>query len=975
MKEKGYFRKYWIAIGITMLVGLSALIFCFTLIQNISKEMRESATSNLLNTTKVIERTLAKHIEKDFESLHIIGEIYKNDAEFLAAGMHALQETMSIEWIGISDREGNVTDSYNTGLQIEDIPGISGWMQGAKGYSDAYFGDSGRLQTTLWTPIYEEDTYIGTIFGTVILSKYYSGDVFTFYEGAGRTYLIDGSNGSWILRSMGADGTLQYTEDIYALLMNSDNQQADVDAFQQAIEQKQVGTAVFNFNEETSYVCFMPLVMSEDWYVITVIANDVLLKESAHVKQMIQFIFLIICCTIAFVAIALAFWQIKRAKVKEADEREKLFANISANIDSAFLIYDKASQKTVFVSENVKRLLGLAREQLKTDAGYLFDWCSISKSDTQRIAFLNGTLTTPDIKEVWIKDELGYPTRCIRLELIPADLGQEIIVLSDITKDKDIQTSLMDAMKQVETASKAKNDFLSAISHDIRTPMNGIVGMTTIAQANLHKPKKVEDCLTKILEASQHLLLLVNEVLDMSQMESGEMELAHNQFNLAEALQTVIDMNYQGILKYHHDVNVRIYAMEHEHVIGDELRLQRIITNLLSNAIKYTPEHGLITLTLKEKASKIKGYGYYELMVKDNGIGMSKAFLERLYEPFEREEDVRTSRIQGTGLGMAIVKNMVSLMMGDIHVETEKGEGTTFWVRFYLQHDYQIEKEEVPVTLPILVYNEDMEAADVLVDMLQAIGMEAERANHMEDAIEKMKQREQIEQPYAALIYVENLLTSNSLDHVAQFHKQIQKQGTLIIYAAYDWQNIEESARDAGVDAFISKPIYKQKLQECLQDLQASITMKKKEVQIHDMQIPKGKKVLLAEDNDLNIEIAKELLHMLSIEVECAKNGKIAVEMFANNAAGTYDAILMDIQMPLMNGYEAAKAIRSMQREDAASIPIIAMTADAFHKDIQATFAAGMNEHIAKPISIKIFTEVLARYLHAENGHMQEAEK
>lgn len=829
-RERLYHRRNIVACILAVLVMLAALFFCFSGMNNINLHMNESATSNLLNTTRVIEGNLENYFEKDFESLSIVGEIYKSGTLKENGELEALCSTMGFERIGI--------------VNAPDLPEQNQWNPGERGYSDAYFGESGRLQTTLWVPFYRGGTFAGVVYGDILLTKYYSANVFTFYDGDGRTYLFDGTDGSWILKSLGRDGTTGRSEDIYSLLLRSGNSSEEVLEFRQAVEARKTGTAAFFFNDEQSYICFMPLSSSPDWYVATVIGRDTLLKESNQVRRMIQMILLVFCSVLLILAVAFVKWQGRMTKIREANYREAMFDNISSNIDSVFLIYEKESKKTVFVSDNVNRLLGLERNWLRKDAGNLFEWCGIGPADPDRSAFLNGTLERSVIREACVENEMGIKSRYIRLELIPADLGQEIAVLTDVTKDKDMQDSLLDAMRHAEAASQAKNDFLSAMSHDIRTPLNGVMGMTAIAGAHLDDQNRVKDCLAKINDASEHLMHLINEVLDMSRIESGKMELSEEPFNLLELIRTVLNMNYPGIKEKNHVIKTSIHSIEHENVIGDSMRLQRIVSNLISNAIKYTPDHGRITLSLQEKPAVISGYGCYELIVEDNGIGMSREFIQRAFEPFEREEDVRTSKVQGTGLGMSIVKNIVALMMGDIRIESEKGIGSKVFVTVNLKLD-----------------------------------------------------------------------------------------------------------KDKGE----AQPGQVQESLEACQEITGG-------------GIPDGKRILLAEDNELNREIAVEFLQILGVDTDTAEDGAEAAALFARSNPGAYDLIIMDIQMPGMNGYEASKAIRSMDRPDSRRIPIVAMTADAFAQDIQAARMAGMDAHLAKPVSMERLEQMLIRFLSGQEG-------
>lgn len=964
--------------GLSLAAILSVLIFCFFLVRSINSKMNESATSNLLNTTRVIEDTMEGLIAKDLDSLAAVGELYKSGDQPKSEQLQALCNALDFDWLSIADRQGSCTDSLGNSFQAKEFLLPETWPPQEKGFSDAYTGQlSGREQIMLWVPLELDEQYVGTVFGSVLLSKYYTANIFTFYEGEGRTYLIEGDSGEWILKSLGTDGTSVRQHDIFSLLAASGNNEQEVDAFHQAIGEQRSGTVIFNFNGEESYLCFLPLQSSKGWYLITVIAKDILLRESHEVQRMINLVVAIITATLIVTAIVFIVWLIRRRKVQEAEYREALFANVSANLDSAFLLYERDKQKSAFVSDNVQRLFDLKRSWLAEDTGNLFDWCHIPKDDPQRKSFLSGTLDQIAVREVCVADGLDFPDRYIRLELIPADLNQEIAVLTDITKDKEIQSSLTEAMHRAEAASTAKNNFLSAMSHDIRTPINGVVGMTAIAAAHLDDKLRLQDCLAKINKSTEHLLNLINEVLDMSQIESGKMELSSEPFNIAGVLQDVLNMSYTTIQRKEQTVNAHIYLMEHEEVLGDPARLSRIIANLLSNAIKYTPSNGTITLTLQEKPSMIQDYGCYELIVQDTGIGMSQEFQKKLFEPFEREEDARISQIQGTGLGMSIVKSLVSLMMGSIQVESEKGRGSTFRVMVNLQlADQELEQTKRLKALPVLVVDDDIITCETVTDILRDIGMLGEWTDTGSAAVQKAAERSQRGADYLAVLLDWRMPEMDGVETARRIRAEAGPNIPIIILTAYDWSEIEEEAREAGINDFMTKPIYKSKLLRKMAELTHDLTSEPSPPnKLCQNTLPPGKRILLAEDNVLNTEIAVELLRMMGVEAVCAVDGAAAVELFKNSEPGNFDLILMDIQMPKMNGYEAAQAIRGLERPDSALVPIIAMTADAFKHDEQAAYAAGMNAHLSKPISIERLKQLLIRFLPSSADAMPQGKE
>ena len=527
---------------------------------------------------------------------------------------------------------------------------------------------------------------------------------------------------------------------------------------------------------------------------------------------------------------------------------------------------------------------------------------------------------------------------------------------------------LQDALEAANRASAAKSDFMSKMSHDIRTPMNAIIGMTAIAAAHVENPDRVRDALSKISSSSRHLLGLINEVLDMSKVESGTISLAAEEFSLSDLLNTMLLMIQPQIQAHNHHLQVHIQDIQHEDVIGDSLRIQQVFLNLMSNAVKYTPDGGEISLTVREQAVTTRSTGCYVFVVEDNGIGMSEEYLTHIFEPFSRAEDLRTSKIQGTGLGMAIAQNIVHMMNGNIAVESQPGKGSKFTVTIYLrlQDAQDIDTSDL-ADLSVLVVDDDDCACQSLCAMLDEIGMRSEGCTSGQDAVAAVQRAMNTALPFYAAILDWKMPGMDGLDTARAIKRLVGDTLPIIILSAYDWSDIELEARAAGVDAFLSKPVFKSGLIRTFQSLRnqapedPSQTASPLEPLLrNDFS---GRRVLLVEDNDLNREIAREVLELAGLTVEEAENGQIAVERFSASEAGYYSLILMDIQMPVMNGYDAASAIRALKRPDALRVPILAMTANAFVEDIQAAKAAGMNEHLAKPIDFEALGSALKKYL------------
>jgi signal transduction histidine kinase/DNA-binding response OmpR family regulator len=545
------------------------------------------------------------------------------------------------------------------------------------------------------------------------------------------------------------------------------------------------------------------------------------------------------------------------------------------------------------------------------------------------------------------------------------ELRKQFDIVDDMRQKGIRQNALLsDALKQAEKANKAKSTFLSNMSHDIRTPMNGIIGMTAIAGTHLDDKEKVASCLQKITTASKHLLGLINEVLDMSKIESGKIDLSEEEFNLSDLFDNLLTMSKPQIAEHHHHIEVSINNVVHEKVIGDSLRIQQIFMNLMSNAIKYTPDGGDIHLKISEKKVNQKKTGYYEIIFEDNGIGMSEEFQQRIFEPFSRSDDVRLNKIQGTGLGMPIARNIACMMGGDIKVESELNKGSKFTVTFYLklQDDEEINYDEF-IDLPVLVADDDQISCESVCTILHDLGMKGEWVLSGEEAVSRVVSHHKEGKDFFAVILDWKMPEMDGIEATKAIRKAVGEDIPIIIISAYDWSDIEQEARKAGADAFISKPLFKSRIIHHFNDLvkgnSDEINNNHEPLEYLKIMDLTGKRALLVEDNELNAEIAEEILSMTGIGVECVVNGAEAVDRISDVKDGYYDIVFMDIQMPVMNGYEATRAIRSIDRNYTKMLPIVAMTANAFAEDVQAARDAGMNAHISKPLEMDVLAKVL----------------
>lgn len=520
------------------------------------------------------------------------------------------------------------------------------------------------------------------------------------------------------------------------------------------------------------------------------------------------------------------------------------------------------------------------------------------------------------------------------------------------------------ARQEAVAATQAKSEFLSNMSHDIRTPMNAIVGMTAIASANIDDRKQVQNCLRKITVSSKHLLGLINDVLDMSKIESGKMTLNMDQISLREVMESIVSIVQPQIKAKKQDFDVVIYNIDTEDVYCDSVRFNQVIINFLSNAVKFTPEGGSIRLTLYEEESpEGDDFVRVHLLVKDNGIGMSKEFKEKVFEAFVREDSKRVHKTEGSGLGMAITKYIVDAMKGTIEVESEPGKGSEFHVTLDLERATVREEEMILPEWNMLVVDDDEQLCRSAAMSLNDIGIKADYTLNGESALKMIHVRHDKNDDYRIILLDWQLPGMDGIETAREIRRQMGNDIPILLISAYDWSEIETEAKEAGISGFISKPLFKSTLYYGLKKYVENVAEAQVQAKGNDIDFT-GRHVLLAEDNDLNWEIAETLLSDIGLKLERAENGRICVDKFKQSPVNTYDAILMDIRMPEMTGYEAAEAIRAADRPD-ADIPIIAMTADAFAEDIKKSLDCGMNAHIAKPIDIREVAKLLDKFMRA----------
>jgi len=538
-------------------------------------------------------------------------------------------------------------------------------------------------------------------------------------------------------------------------------------------------------------------------------------------------------------------------------------------------------------------------------------------------------------------------------------VGLLILFVFDLTVMLYFNQKLHAAAREAAFANQAKTDFLSTMSHDIRTPMNAIIGLTTIAKKNLDDTESVRENLQKITLASNHLLTLINDILDISKVESGKLILSPQTFSIVETVENLVNISQPMIKEKNIEFHFRISRMEKEYLYADQLRLNQIYINILSNAIKYTEPGGHVSVDMREDESKKPGCVQLTYIVSDSGIGMSPEYMANMYQPFSRQTDSRVNSIQGTGLGLAITKQMVDLMNGTINCQSEPGKGTTFTVILDIPIAERQREDMVLEPMDVLIVDDDPILLETAADTLKSLGVTADCAESASRALEMISHRHETEQDYSIVILDWKMPDIDGIEMTRRIRSTVSPDIPILLISAYDRTDIEGAAKKAGINAFISKPLFRSTLYDTINDVLG--TGAKSAESENDYSDLHGMNILIAEDFDVNWEVISALLEMYGINTERAENGRICVEKIKSAAEGSYDLIFMDIQMPEMNGLDATKNIRALDDPWASSIPIIAMTADAFSENVTECLNAGMNGHISKPVDIKLVIKEIYR--------------
>ena len=967
-------QKWLPAAAAILLLVLLAVGFGVRYISFVSQTIYQESTSHLEEVLHKSNNMLKEMVRKNLTYLHLYNDFLENtsdEAEIQAYIEKAQQSTGFVGFYFLTYDGNYMTVTGETGylgLQTNLDEKLS------KG-EDIVMNTAlpGKPQMLAFICPETQGSYRGFAYDAIAIA-YYNDAVLKLLDNSA----FEGNASNYVIYPDGRviiDNSVNRKETVYNFIAmlreHSDLSEKQVLALSDAFAQGSSGNMRVTLGGISYYLVYEGTAV-QNWTMLGLVpvrvVNAGLDKLWFHTIQIVAGITVGIAVLVILMIVRRGHANLRR-KNTEISYRDELFKKLSLNVDDVFLMLDAETAKVDYVSPNIERLLGIPWKEARQDARVL---AALHPKDSPERDknYLEGLLSGQ--QREW-DDEYGHLETGERRWFHIVAMGSEvegrtkhILVMSDRTADKQVNQALSDAVAAAETANRAKSTFLSNMSHDIRTPMNAIIGFTTLALSNIDDTDRVKDYLGKTLASSNHLLSLINDVLDMSRIESGKIHLEEVEVNLSDVLhdlKTIVSGQiYAKQLEFYMDA----MDVTDEDVYCDKTRLNQILLNLLSNAIKFTPAGGTVSVRVRQLAGKVRGCGQYEFRIKDNGIGMSQEFAQKIFEPFERERTSTVSRIQGTGLGMAITKNIVDMMGGTIKVQTAQGKGSEFIICLPMRTQAEhrpVEKITELEGLKALVVDDDFNTCDSVTKMLVKVGMRAEWTLSGKEAVLRARQSIEMSDVYHAYIIDWRLPDMNGIEVTRQI-RSLHDDTPIIILTAYDWSDIEVEAKAAGVTAFCSKPMFMSDLRETLMSaLGQNQTDAAQELLPQKNADFKGRHILLVEDNELNREIAQEILREYGFRVDTAENGAVAVEKVCTAAPGSYDLVLMDVQMPVMDGYTATRKIRALDDPARAKIPILAMTANAFDEDRCNALESGMNGFLSKPIVIGDLVQELHKIL------------
>lgn len=969
MEMKGYQRVVFVAVALLVLVS----VLSYRFVENVKHDLWNSTLNTILESTDQATNLVTGRMTAEQSFLEVqanfLADVASTDTAQFGYTLSKISTAESPAYVLIGDT------SYppNATLKIKDLK-----ANNAKMLPPHLSTLNGRRVISIFREVTFKDGVRGYLVKEMSTNELRDAFSITFFQNQGHPYLID-KKGDILLRSTTAKGN-KTSKNLYTLLGEQENNSKEqLEKIEKMVAKGESGWALFSYDKEVNVYCFVP-VDNTEWYMVSVVPKTVVdaqtdsILRSTSVLVVVIFIGFILLIGLLLYRehqnlLKLQAENLLERKILAASARESnnLILGINLNTGDYRVMADTKNQAEGFSDILLyDALIDYFAKQV-TEEDYI-DFKARFKMSRLKKYFAEGNKREyMELRAVKAGEQHWL---AVEVTAVEADDGVPRAVYTSkiIDEAKEMEDNrrfmLQNALDMAEHANRAKTTFLNNMSHDIRTPLNAVIGFTALAAAHIDDKAAVQAYLDKISVSGKHLLSLINDVLDMSRIESGNVKVEENEVHLPDILHDLRTIIYSNIKAKQLDLFIDTQDVVHENILTDKLRLNQVLLNIASNAVKYTPAGGMVSIRIIEKACDNPAYGNYEFRIKDNGIGMSEEFQKHIFESFTREKTSTVSGIRGTGLGMALSKNIVDMMHGTITVTSEVGKGSEFVVALRLKlSSRKVETVNPPelVGMRALVVDDDLNICSSVTKMLKSMGVRSDWTTIGKEAI--FRARFALEQNDGFGIFIIDWMMPdmNGIEVVRRIRAVIGNDKPIIVLTSYDWSEIETEAREAGVTAFCSKPIFMSELREVLSaPFMKTVTEEEKH---NDF---KGKNILLVEDNKLNQEIAASILKMAGFNVDTAEDGTVAVEKITNSAEGTYDVVLMDIQMPIMNGYAATKAIRALENKVKADIPIIAVTADAFAEDRQKALDAGMNGHISKPIEIPKLLEALSKVLGEE---------
>ena len=979
-KKRGGKTKYslpqrWRSTVAALLV-LFALIggSCARYVLFVSQTVYQESTSHLSELVHQTDDMLNQLFSRNRMILHLWGGLLEiaSSEEQIRSGMDKMQKEIDCAALYFLASDGSCMTQDGEKSSLGSQTGLGTHLSDGE---DVVVNAAlpGKPQMLVFVCPETKGTYRGFTYDAIAVA-YYNDTVLSAidssaFDGAAHSYVIY-SDGRVVL-----DSHADSDDPVYNLLAelrgNSDLSEKKFDALSDDFAQGRNGSMMLTLRGTRYYLVYENMGI-QDWIMLGLVPVSVVNAGMDTLWRRTVEIVVVIACLLMVLLIALIVHRSRDALRRRDTEilyRDELFTRLSRNVDDVFLMMDAETSRVDYVSPNIERLLGVPLEQVQQDIRALRALHPKNSPDHDK-NFFAGIQCGEQCE--WNADYAHQQTGERRWFHIVA-MGSEvagrtkyILVMSDRTADRKINQALSEAVAAAEAASRAKSTFLSNMSHDIRTPMNAIIGFTTLAVSNIDNQERVKDYLTKTLSSSRHLLALINDILDMSRIESGKLQLEETEVNLSEMLHDIKTIVGGQVHAKQLELYMDALDVTDEDVYCDRTRMGQILLNLLSNAIKFTPAGGTVSVRVRQLAGTVRDCAQYEFRVRDNGIGMSPEFAQKIFEPFERERTSTVSRIQGTGLGMAITRNIVEMMGGTIKVQTEKNRGTEFIICLPLRVQNGSRREEKIAELAglkALVVDDDFNTCDSVAKLLTRVGMRAEWTLSGREAVLRARQSIELGDPCRAYIIDWRLPDMNGIEVTRQI-RSLNDDTPIIILTAYDWSDIEVEAKAAGVTAFCSKPMFLSDLRDTLLTAIGHTQTEAQDILPGKNADFRGRHILLVEDNELNREIAVAILHEYGFLVDTAENGAVAVEKIRTSDPGRYDLVLMDVQMPVMDGCTATQRIRALKDPARAAVPIVAMTANVFEEERKRAFDCGMNGFLSKPIVIEELVDALKDIIH-----------